>query len=97
MGFLGFCVRETNQELEINPGEVEMAIISPLLFLLFIGVLEVGWAIRGYIVLLNADREATRFAARVTFRYASNASSATRAFRFRPLRRVGSTPNHNFR
>jgi len=43
---------------------VEMAIITPLLLLLFLGVLEVGWAIRGYIVLLNADREATRFAAR---------------------------------
>jgi hypothetical protein len=43
---------------------VEMAIIAPLLLLLFIGVLEVGWAIRGYIVLVNADREATRFAAR---------------------------------
>ena len=43
---------------------VEMAIITPLLLLLFIGVLEVGWAIRGYIVLLNADREATRFATR---------------------------------
>jgi hypothetical protein len=43
---------------------VEMAFITPLLLLLFIGVLEVGWAIRGYIVLLNADREATRFAAR---------------------------------
>jgi hypothetical protein len=41
-----------------------MAIITPLLLLLFIGVLEVGWAIRGYIVLLNADREATRFATR---------------------------------
>jgi Flp pilus assembly protein TadG len=26
---------------------VEMAIITPLLLLLFIGVLEVGWAIRG--------------------------------------------------
>jgi hypothetical protein len=43
---------------------VEMALITPLLLLLFIGVLEVGWAIRGYIVLLNADREGTRFAAR---------------------------------
>ena len=43
---------------------VEMTLITPLLLLLFIGVLEVGWAIRGYIVLLNADREATRFAAR---------------------------------
>ena len=43
---------------------VEMAFITPLLLLLFIGVIEVGWAIRGYIVLVNADREATRFAAR---------------------------------
>jgi Flp pilus assembly protein TadG len=43
---------------------VEMAFITPLLLLMFIGVLEVGWAIRGYIVLLNADREGTRFAAR---------------------------------
>jgi len=43
---------------------VEMAIITPLLILMFIGALEVGWAIRGYVVLVNADREATRFAAR---------------------------------
>jgi hypothetical protein len=43
---------------------VEMAIIAPLLILLFIGVLEVGYAIRSYVVLVNADREATRFAAR---------------------------------
>lgn len=43
---------------------VEMAIISPLLILLLIGVLEVGYAIRSYVVLVNADREATRFAAR---------------------------------
>jgi hypothetical protein len=41
-----------------------MAVITPLLLLLFIGVLEVGWAIRGYIVLVNADREATRFSSR---------------------------------
>ncbi len=43
---------------------VEMAIITPLLILMFVGVLEVGWALRGYVVLVNADREATRFAAR---------------------------------
>ena len=43
---------------------VEMAIITPLLLLMAIGALEVGWAIRGYVVLVNADREATRFAAR---------------------------------
>lgn len=41
---------------------VEMAMAMPLLLLLFIGVFEVGWAIRGYIVLVNVNREATRFA-----------------------------------
>lgn len=43
---------------------VETAIIAPLLLLMFIGVLEVGWALRGYMVTLNASREAARFAAR---------------------------------
>jgi hypothetical protein len=43
---------------------VEMALIAPVLILMFIGVMEVGWALRGYLVLVNADREAARFAAR---------------------------------
>ena len=43
---------------------VEMALIAPLLLLMFLGVVEVGWALRGYLVLLNINREATRFAAR---------------------------------
>lgn len=43
---------------------VEMAIIMPLLLIMFIGVLEVGWALRGYLVLSNANREAARFAAK---------------------------------
>ncbi len=43
---------------------VEMALILPVLLLMFIGVLEVGWALRGYLTLLNASREAARFAAR---------------------------------
>ncbi|GAB4526512.1 MAG: hypothetical protein Kow0063_00840 [Anaerolineae bacterium] len=46
---------------------VEMALIAPILLLMFLGVLEVGWALRGYLVLLNANREATRFAARGTY------------------------------
>jgi hypothetical protein len=41
---------------------VEMAIATPLLILLFLGVFEVGWAIRGYLVLANMNRETTRFA-----------------------------------
>jgi hypothetical protein len=43
---------------------VEMAIITPLLLLMFLGLVEVGWALRGYLVLVNANREAARFAAR---------------------------------
>ncbi len=43
---------------------VEMALILPVMLLLFIGVLEVGWALRGYLTLLNASREAARFVAR---------------------------------
>lgn len=43
---------------------VEVALIAPLLLLMFLGVIEVGWALRGYLVLLNANREATRFASR---------------------------------
>ena len=41
---------------------VEMAVTAPLLLLMFLGVFEVGWALRGYMVLVNANREATRLA-----------------------------------
>lgn len=46
---------------------VEMALITPILLILFIGVFEVGWVLRGFIVLSNANREATRFAAKGTY------------------------------
>jgi hypothetical protein len=57
-------VKQAGSQRATGQSLVEMAIISPLLILMLIGVLEVGWAIRGYIVLVNADREATRFSAR---------------------------------
>jgi hypothetical protein len=41
---------------------VETAIAMPLLILMFLGVLEVGWALRGYLVLANVNRESVRFA-----------------------------------
>lgn len=43
---------------------VEMAITAPILILMLIGVFEVGWALRGYLVLVNVNREITRFAVR---------------------------------
>jgi len=40
---------------------VEMAIIAPILIIMFIGVFEVGWAIRGFLVLANTNRETVRY------------------------------------
>lgn len=46
---------------------VEMAIITPVLIFLLIGVLEIGWMLRGYLILTNANREAARFAVRQNY------------------------------
>jgi hypothetical protein len=43
---------------------VEMALTLPLLLLMFVGLIEVGAALRNYLVVVNANREGTRFAAR---------------------------------
>jgi Flp pilus assembly protein TadG len=43
---------------------VEIAITAPLLIFMLIGVFEVGWALRGYLVLVNVNREITRFSVR---------------------------------
>jgi hypothetical protein len=45
-------------------GLVETAIVAPILIFMMIGVFEVGWALRGYLVLANVNREATRFGVR---------------------------------
>ena len=58
-----FALRE-NLVSKRGQSLVEMAIITPLLLLMFIGVFEVGWALRGHMVILNASREAARFASR---------------------------------
>ena len=43
---------------------VEMMIMTPLLIFLLLGLFEVGNAIRGYLVLVNTNREITRYAVR---------------------------------
>jgi hypothetical protein len=43
---------------------VELAITLPLLILMFVGLIEIGYALRNYLVVVNANREGTRFAAR---------------------------------
>jgi len=43
---------------------VELAIILPLLLMMFLGLIEVGWAIRGYLTLLIGNWNAARYGAR---------------------------------
>jgi hypothetical protein len=43
---------------------VEMALALPLLLLMFAGLIEIGAALRNYLVVVNANREGTRLAAR---------------------------------
>lgn len=43
---------------------VELAIAFPILLLLFVGLMEVGLLLRSYLVLVNANREAARYAGR---------------------------------
>jgi hypothetical protein len=43
---------------------VEMALTLPVLILMFAGLVEVGAALRDYLIVVNANREGTRFAAR---------------------------------
>ena len=49
---------------QVGQSLVEMAITAPILIFLLIGVFEVGWAIRSYVVLVNVNREITRFSVR---------------------------------
>lgn len=43
---------------------VETALVTPILIFLLLGLFEAGYALRSYIVLTNASREAARFAIR---------------------------------
>ncbi|MBU0703175.1 MAG: pilus assembly protein [Chloroflexi bacterium] len=52
------------QRCERGQGLVELAIILPILLLLLIGLVEIGYLLRNYLVVVNADREACRYAAR---------------------------------
>lgn len=52
---------------ERGQGLLEMAIILPVLLILLLGVVEMGYAMRNYIVVVNANREGARFAGRGRF------------------------------
>jgi len=49
---------------ERGQGLLELAVILPVLLILLMGLVEVGYALRDYLVVVNASREGCRFAAR---------------------------------
>jgi hypothetical protein len=49
---------------ERGQGLLELAVILPVLLILLMGLVEVGYALRDYLVVVNASREGGRFAAR---------------------------------
>lgn len=52
---------------ETGQGLVELAIILPVLLILLIGLVEMGYALRDYLIVVNSCREGCRFAARGRF------------------------------
>ena len=46
---------------ERGQGLVEFALILPVFLVLFLGVIEFGWALRAYVVEQNAAREGARY------------------------------------
>jgi hypothetical protein len=47
----------------------ELALVMPLLLMILVAMVEVGWAMRSHLVVTTASREAARFAARRVFDY----------------------------
>lgn len=45
-------------------GMLEMVLILPVLLILMVGVAEIGFGLRNYLLVVNADRESARFGAR---------------------------------
>lgn len=54
----------------------EMAILTPILILMFLGVFEVGWAIRSQMILDTMSREGARFATKPTHMDLTSAETA---------------------
>jgi hypothetical protein len=59
--------RKWLQNKEKGQSLVEVALVLPIILLLLVGMVEVGWAIHSYVTVGTATREATRFGARANF------------------------------
>ncbi len=61
------AVRKGGRTAERGQGLLEMVVVLPVLLILLLGVVEMGYAMRNYLVVVNANREGCRFAARGRF------------------------------
>jgi len=57
------------QRIERGQSLLEIAIILPVLLIMLFGLVEVGFGLRNYLLVSNANREAARFASRGRFSY----------------------------
>ena len=70
-------------------GLLELAVILPVLLILLMGAVEIGFALRDYLVVVNACREGCRFAARGRF---SDADVGARVVSAGGVVRLGDPP-----
>ena len=68
------------ERMREGQGLVEMALALPVLLLMFLGMIELGLLLRAHLVVVNADREAARFASRGTFTNDQIAERAVTSF-----------------
>jgi hypothetical protein len=61
-------MREANQR-ERGQSLAELALVLPLLLMILVGMVEVGWAMRAHLTVTTASREGARFASRRVFEY----------------------------
>ena len=86
--------RGLHRQTEEGQALVELALTLPILIILFLGLIELSLALRAQLVLVNANREAARFAARGTFSDEQIAVQALYSFGQQlPVRTTGFKPN----
>ena len=56
-----------NNERERGQSLAELAFVLPLLLMILVAMVEVGWAMRAHLTVTTASREGARFAGRRVF------------------------------
>jgi hypothetical protein len=58
-----------SDERQRGQSMAELALVLPLLLMILVAMVEVGWAMRAHLIVTTAGREGARFAARRVFDY----------------------------